>query len=202
MGLPEEKYLTLADYLTIERAGDQRYEYHLGEIFAMAGGTVEHGVICGNVYAALRSATQQTGACQAFTSEIKVEIKSAKRYVYPDAGLACPKLIKSATLTGAITNPRLIVEVISASSEGYDRGAKLRYYFSVPSLQEYVLVDQDQPFVTIFRRRGDLMKMDTYDGIDAAVPLESVVAEIALKDIYENVEFPEKEVERDEQVTG
>lgn len=189
MGEVQYDRIDISRYLEIEREGDVRYEFHEGELFAMAGGTLEHGRICGNCFGALRDATKETGTCEAFTSELKVEVKPGGKYVYPDAGLACPKLQESKSLTGAITNPCLIVEVTSDSSGNYDRGAKLKYYFSLPSLQEYLIIDQDRPIITVFRRRGDLMRMDTYTGLEATVPLESIAAELTMRDIYENVEL-------------
>lgn len=190
MGQPKSNRVDIAGYLAIEQEEDMRYEYHDGEIFAMAGGSINHGRICGNCFGTLRDASRKTGSCEPFTSEVKVEIKAADRYVYPDAGLACPKLNESEHLTGAITNPRLIIEVTSESSAVYDLKKKMEYYFSLPSLLEYILVDQDEPDVTVYRRRGDLMKRDSYKSMEDIVPLESIDASIALTDIYENVEFP------------
>lgn len=189
MGEVQYDHVDISRYLEIERAGEVRYEFHEGELFAMAGGTLEHGRICGNCHGALRDATKKTGSCEAFTSELKVEVQPGGKYVYPDAGLACPKLKESTALTGAITNPCLIVEVTSDSSGNYDRGAKLKYYFSLPSLKEYLIIDQDRPIITVFRRRGDLMRMDTYSGVESMVPLESLDAELSMLDIYENVEL-------------
>ena len=193
MGQPKIDRIDISDYRGIEQAEDQRYEYHDGELFRMAGGTVAHTQLCGNSFGVLRDAVRSTGTCIAFTSEMKIEIEPGGRYVYPDAGLACPKLIESKQLTGAINNPRLIVEVTSKDSGNYDRGPKLRYYFSLPSLMEYLLVDQDRPSVTVFRRRGDLMKLDHYGGLDATIELEGLQASISLAELYENVELPEIE---------
>lgn len=189
MGELQYKHVDISRYLDIEQSGDVRYEYHKGELFAMAGGTINHSTVCNNVAGELRNATRKTGSCVSFNSEIKVEVDPGKKYVYPDAGLARPKLNESETLTGAITNPSLIVEVTSDSSGNYDRGAKLKLYFSLPSLQEYLIIDQDRPIVTAFRRRGNLMRLDTYSGLEDAVPLESIEASLQLSDIYENVEL-------------
>jgi Uma2 family endonuclease len=184
----------ISEYLKIERSNDQRFEFHEGEVFAMAGGTLNHSTICNNTAGELRNAVRKGGSCVAFNSEMKIEIYPKGKYIYPDAGVACPELKESNHLVGAITNPRLIVEVTSEASGNYDRGNKLKYYFSIPSLQEYLLIEQDEPSVTVFRRRGDLMKMDSYSGVEAIIPLESIDGNLALKDIYENVKFsPTKE---------
>lgn len=189
MGEVQYDRIDISQYLEIESSGDVRLEFHEGELFAMAGGTINHSTVCNNIAGELRNATRKTGSCVSFNSEIKVEVKPGGKYVYPDAGLACPKLQESKSLTGAITNPCLIVEVTSDSSGNYDRGAKLKYYFSLPSLQEYLIIDQDRPIITVFRRRGDLMRMDTYTGLEATVPLESIAAELTMRDIYEDVEL-------------
>ena len=191
--LQEKERYTLEEYLALERSGEVRYEYHRGQVFAMAGGTLAHSTICHNTAGELREATKRTGKCFSFNSETKIEISPGGRYVYPDAGLACPTAKESDRLSGAIINPTLLVEVVNTSSADYDRGEKMHYYFSLPTLKEYLLIHQDHFEVTIYRRRGDLMRIDRYQGLAAAVPLESIEAEILLADIYRNVQLPEVE---------
>ena len=183
--------ISLEQYIEIEQTTGIRHEYHDGEIFAMAGGTFEHGTICGNAHGILRDISKDSGTCRAFTSELKIDIAKLNKFVYPDAMLTCPKANKSKRIAGAVTNPTLIVEVLSKSSEGYDRGAKFRYYFTLPSLKEYILVDINQPIVTVFRRRGDLTRVYVYEGLDEVIPLESIEGQISMLDLYENVEFPD-----------
>ncbi|OAV44240.1 Uma2 family endonuclease [Lewinella sp. 4G2] len=192
MGQPKLAKVPFEDYLTIERRDDMRYAYIDGEIFSMAGGTIQHTRICSNAHGVLRDVTRKTGTCEPFTSEMKIEVKARGKYFYPDAGLACPEYVESKHLTGAIVNPKLIVEVTSKESAGYDNSEKFRAYWSIPSVHEYILIEQEQPRVTIYRRRNDLMKMDHYEGLDAVVPLESVEGELRLADIYEKVRFEEE----------
>ena len=192
MGQPKPAKIPFEDYLAIERRDDVRYAYIDGEIYSMAGGTVKHSTICFNTSGVLRDISRKAGTCQGFNSEMKIEVKPRGKYFYPDAGLACPKFIESTHLTGAIVNPKLIVEVTSKESAGYDMGAKFRSYWSIPTVHEYVLVEQDQPVVTIYRRRNDLMKVDFYEGVNAVAPLESVAGELRLSEIYENVTFEEQ----------
>jgi Uma2 family endonuclease len=144
VGQAKHDYVAISDYLAIEREDQVRYEFHDGELFAMAGGTLAHPTICNNVAGELRDITRKAGSCVTFNSEIKIEVKPNGKYVYPNAGLACPKFKASKNITGAITNPRLIVEVTSKDSGNYDRGDKLKYYFGLPSVMEYIIVDQDQ----------------------------------------------------------
>jgi len=187
MGQAKHDSVLITDYLSIEQEDRLRYEFHNGRLFEMAGGTIAHSTICNNVASELRALTRKTGSCISFNSEMKIEVVKNSKYVYPDAGLACPKLNESESIIGAITNPRLIVEVTSKESGNYDRGDKLKLYFSTPSIMEYLIVSQDQPEVTVWRRRGDLFKLDSYTGLDAVIPLESLAGELVLRDIYENV---------------
>ena len=189
--IPAQHDLSLDDYLALERSGEERYEYHHGRVFAMAGGTHAHSALCNSIATQLTLAAERAGTCYPFNSETKIEIEAAGRYVYPDAGLACPKMNPSEHLVGALTNPSVIVEVVSDGTGNYDRGTKLRLYFSLPSLREYILISQDRAEITIFRRRGDLMRMDVYEGLEAAFPLETIEARITLSDIYRHVDLPD-----------
>lgn len=187
--------ITLTDYLAIEREDHQRYEYHNGRLFAMAGGTINHTILCGNAHGLLRDAVQKKGTCMAFTSEMKVEVNAFRRYVYPDAGVACPKFRESDKLTGAIVNPRVIVEVMSKDSEAYDRGDKWRYYFNIDTVREYLLIEQEQYRVTLFRRQGKntLFHIGIVEGLEDSVELESIGAVLPMAEIYRNVELDEVE---------
>ena len=196
MGIEKIDYVSLQDYLRTERSTDTKYEYHDGQLFAMAGGTIAHSLICGNSHTALDNAAEDRGTCVAFNSEMKVEIRPNGKYVYPDAGLACPTLDESKHLTGAITNPCVIVEVTSSDSGDYDRGQKMFNYFALPSVQEYLLIDQEEPFVTVYRRRGDLMRIDYYRGLETTIPIEALNRSITMKRLYRNVKFPPKKDEK------
>ena len=195
MGIEKIDYVGLQDYLQTERSTDTKYEYHEGRLYAMAGGTLAHSTICNNVAGELRNAATAAGKCVGFNSEMKIELRPKGKYVYPDAGLACPKLNESEHLTGAITNPCVIVEVTSSDSGDYDRGQKMLNYFAMLSVQEYILVDQEEPFVTVYRRRGDLMRIDHYRGLDAMIPIEALNRSITMQQLYRDVTFPPKEDE-------
>lgn len=192
MAHPLSNFITLTDYLAIEEEDHQRYEYHDGRLFAMAGGTLNHTMLCGNVFGMLRDATEKKGICLPFTSEMKIEVNARRRYVYPDAGVACPKFKESDSVTGAIVNPQVIVEVLSEGSANYDRGEKWEYYFGIPTVREYLLIEQDRPHVTLFRRQkeGQLFHIQMVSGLDATIELASINTIIALDELYRNVEFP------------
>ncbi len=132
------------------------------------------------------------GTCVAFNSEIKIEAKSKSRYVYPDAGVACPRLKESSNITGAITNPRVVVEVTSQQSEGYDRGAKLKYYTAIPTLREYVIIAQDEAWITVHRRdeAGQFLRLEaSLESLADSLRLTSIGVSIPLSEIYLDVDL-------------
>lgn len=184
MGQPQKDRIDISDYVTIEQEDHLRYEYHDGQLFAMAGGSIPHSTICNNIATALHIAARKKGTCQPFNSEMKLEVRPKRKYVYADAGIAGPKLNPSENITGAITNPTVVVEVISDTSAKYDFESKRKWYFSLPSVKEYVLISQDEVAITVFRRRGELFKVDSYDSLEGELHLESLEAGIPLAEIY------------------
>ncbi|MEM9996359.1 MAG: Uma2 family endonuclease [Bacteroidota bacterium] len=145
---------TAADYFAWEVEQVERHEYYHGEVFAMSGGTARHARIGANVIAALINALAGTG-CGVYSSDLRVEVEAGAHYVYPDATVVCgPPQFATDTET-TITNPILVVEVLSASTEAYDRGGKFRAYRSIESLRAYVLVEQASAAVEAFQRGDD-----------------------------------------------
>ncbi|RMG61068.1 MAG: Uma2 family endonuclease, partial [Bacteroidetes bacterium] len=135
--------LSYADYLDLQRTSETKYEYHDGFVVAMAGGSPEHGLIGMNMGSEVRSAIKSgQKPCRVFSSDVRIRVDVANRAFYPDLSVVCGDLIRSETDAQALTNPILIVEVLSESTEGYDRGEKFSYYRQLPSLQEYVLISQ------------------------------------------------------------
>jgi len=195
MGQPKIDKVDISDYLAIEREDKVRYEFHHGHLIRMAGGSIPHTELCNNTAYALTRATREQGGCKAFNSEMKVEISPGGRYVYPDAGVSCPDHIESKTIKGAITNPRLIVEVTSPETADYDRGKKFRLYFSIPSVREYMLVSQNEPLVMMYRKHGDgdLFGFDSAFGLDEEIELKSLGFKIKLSEIYFGLELPSSE---------
>ena len=150
--LPQSHHdYSFADYLTIERDSEIKHEFDAGEILAMSGGTARHSALAVNVVVAL-SSTRPSG-CTVFQSDMRVRIAATGRATYPDASMVCGPIEydpEDAART-TITNPALIVEVLSVTTEKGDRGNKWMHYQRIPSLQEYVLVSQE-PRMEIFRR--------------------------------------------------
>jgi len=146
--------MTEDEYLAFERASDERHEYADGEIFAMAGGSEAHSAVAagmirvlGNVFHGRR--------CRVYTSDMRIHIPIARRYVYSDASVVCGLREFQGDKRDILLNPRAIVEVLSPATEEYDRGDKFTQYKTIPSLAHYVLASQDKPFVEVFTRQLD-----------------------------------------------
>lgn len=191
----EKRLYSLEEWLALEESDDIRYEFHFGEVFAMAGGTLNHARIGKNAAYLLEDFFRESGKnCEAFQADLKVEIQKSNRYVYPDTLAVCGDVEESEKITGAITNPVLVIEVVSDSSESYDRGQKYRYYRRLPSVKEYLLLEQKRAGATLYRRNGDgdLFTRIEYEGPEAIIDLQCVELEVPLMSFYRNVELPPK----------
>ncbi|WP_437335163.1 Uma2 family endonuclease [Sorangium sp. So ce394] len=155
MNAPARKLsFTYAEYLEQERASPTKHEYLGGEIFDMAGGTPEHARLGANVTAELRAALRQR-TCAVFSSDLRVRVLATGLATYPDVSVVCGKLAHDPEDEHAVVNPLVLVEVLSDSTEAYDRGEKFAHYRRIPSLKEYVLVSQAHPRIEVFRRNED-----------------------------------------------
>lgn len=184
--------LTVTDYLKIETDANTRYEYHDGMIVAMAGGTINHSRICGHAYWALRQGLMgDNSGCEVFNSEIKLYIEKGNRYLYPDAMVVCGPLETADELPDAITNPVVIVEVLSPGTANYDRGDKLHFYRQIPSLKMYILVEQEKQQIDVYTRKGDLWQITRVDEAAAYLDVAVLNVKIPLAELYRDVVFPE-----------
>ncbi|MFK8103436.1 MAG: Uma2 family endonuclease [Saprospiraceae bacterium] len=184
--------LTVKEYITQEQESNTKYEYHDGEIFALAGGSLNHGLLCGNIYAELRGKLKsKKSSCKPYTSEIKLNIKDRKSYVYPDSMVICGALETSELDENSVTNPTLIVEVLSKSTANYDRGDKFFLYKQIPSLQEYILIEQDRPQVDVFYKKPgtDLWSISRFEGLENKIKLQSIKIEISMAELYFDIKF-------------
>jgi Uma2 family endonuclease len=188
----EKRRNTVDEYLRIERDSRDKHEFHDGEILAMSGGTPPHSLITSNVVAEL-SQRLKGKRCRVYESNLRVCIPSESRYVYADASVICgaieydPADPKRET----VINPRVIVEVLSPSTETYDRTSKFDSYRKLESLQEYVLVWQLAPRVEVFTRQPDGgWLFHPFEGIEATANVESIQVLLPLAEIYAGVEFP------------
>lgn len=178
-------------YLQLEKESGAKHEFHDGFIVAMAGGTGNHSQLGSNVNRFLGNALDKAGKnCNVFNSDLKVRIEATNRVYYPDATIVCEPPVYSSTDKNALTNPSLIIEVLSESTEAFDRGEKFFHYRQLPSLQEYVLVSQTEARVeTFFRANDNLWEMTTTDGLDAELSLRSLGITVTMQDLYRMVEW-------------
>jgi len=143
--------MTYAEYLAFEAQSDARHEYLNGEVFAMAGGTITHGALTAAVITALSSALRDR-RCRVLSSDVRVRVKATGLATYPDVSVVCQQIETDDDDRHGVLNPSVIVEVLSDSTEAYDRGAKAAHYRRIPSLREYVLVSQREPLIEVHRR--------------------------------------------------
>lgn len=186
--LPRHRY-TLQEYFALERVGEARYEFWDGDIVCMSGGSSQHAEISGNAYFALRQKLAG-GSCKAFNAELAIKTPKLPPYRYPDASVVCgqPKLEKIEGFD-TLTNPMLIIEVLSSTTESKDRNEKRIAYQALPSLQEYLLLAQDQPHVTQYTRQGNFWTRKDYAEIDAIIVLEAINCELTMREIYVGIVF-------------
>ena len=182
----EKECYTEDEYFEFERTSFGRWEYVQGEIRAMSGGTADHSTISSNILGTLRAALLPKG-CRVFGSDMKVHT-GADVNTLPDVSVVCGSLGFHRGRKDIITNPLLIVEVLSDSTEAYDRGSKFRYYQTIPTLTDYLLAAQDEARVELYTRHGDHWHYRERAGLSSTVFLPSIETTLALSDIYALIE--------------
>ena len=191
MSLAPKHHLSFDDWLEGERASmEGRSEYVGGEVFAMTGASVAHNAIVGNIFGQLW--TQMKGRpCQVYANDLKVRIRSANAGKYPDLIALCGEHQFQDDRRDVLLNPSLICEVLSDSTEAYDRGDKFAIYRQIPSLREYLLVSQHRVQVELYSRGGDgRWTLTDFSALPDSVPLASVGCTLSLAEVYDKVEFP------------
>ncbi|MGB5637247.1 MAG: Uma2 family endonuclease [Waterburya sp.] len=183
----QNSYLTPEEYLQMEAASNIKHEYIAGEIYAMAGATDTHVTIAGNIFALLLTHLRGSG-CRVYISDMKVRIDPKNRFYYPDVMVSCePKDRDNSTYKQF---PCLIIEVLSDSTEAFDRGDKFADYQSLPSLGEYVLINPKKVRIECFRRTDEgLWLLQFYELKDSLLELTSVEFTAKIDEVYEQVNF-------------
>jgi Uma2 family endonuclease len=179
--------ITSAEYLARERQSETKSEYFDGEIFAMAGASPEHVLIVTNVAGELRAQLRPRD-CRVYSTDLRVKVSATGLYTYPDVIVVCGEPRFDDEQRDTLTNPMVIVEVLSPSTQDYDRGAKFEQYRTIPSFTEYVLIAQDKFHVEHCMRQPDgrWMLAET-NRVEDRIQLESIGAALALQDVYEKV---------------
>ena len=181
-------YLTPEEYIVAERKATRKSEYLSGEIVAMSGASNEHNLITVNTATALYNQVADRG-CRVYTSDMRVGISAGVSYFYPDIAVTCDKPRFEDDVFDTLINPQVIIEVLSDSTAGYDRGEKFRRYRQLESLQEYILIAQDQVHVDHYLRQGQQWVLSEFITLEDVLSLVSIGAELPLRQIYRFVEL-------------
>ena len=181
-------YVSPEEYLERERAAETRHEYIEGQIVAMAGGTAKHSLIAANVGGALRELLRNT-SCRVFNSDLRVSVRRGILTTYPDVTVVCGPLEFVDNREDTISNPTLIVEVLSPSTKEFDRGEKSRLYRMLPSLQEYLLIEQSTVEIEHYRRLPNgHWDIEPVSDPSAVIRLEALACNLPVSEIYLGVD--------------
>ncbi len=195
MQITEQRYYSIEEYLALEEAADYKSEYIDGEIFPMAGGSTNHNQIALNFSTELNFAFKKLDY-RVFMSDVRLWIPKKRIYTYPDVMLVVGKPEYYNNRTDTITNPRVIIEVLSPSTKGYDCSKKFEAYRTIPTVEEYLLLDQTRRYIEHFSKTDNKRwSFAEYNESDEAIALASVSFEIAVADIYNKVNFEEVDQE-------
>jgi len=183
-------FLTPEEYLETERVAERKSEYYEGEMFAMAGAKEAHNLLVTNLVAELRQHFRLR-PCRVYPSDMRVRVKPTGPYMYPDVVAVCgePKFLDDQKDT--LLDPGLLVEVLSPSTEAYDRGRKFEQYKAIESLRDYLLVASDRVHADLYTRQPDgRWILTSADKMEDSLALESVGVSLAMVDLYEKVDLP------------
>ncbi|MFV9505123.1 MAG: Uma2 family endonuclease, partial [Oscillochloridaceae bacterium umkhey_bin13] len=181
-------FITEVSYLELERQSTLKHEYYAGQVYAMAGASEQHNLIALNIAASLHGQVRGR-TCRAYPSDMRVKIAKTGLYTYPDFTIVCGQVQFVDTVKrDTIINPTVIIEILSPSTERYDRGMKFQHYRTLDSLQEYLLVAQDKYHIERFaRHEPHEWVFSEALGLDAIMPIRSIQGALTLRDVYEQV---------------
>lgn len=174
------------EYLALERASPYKSEFVDGEIYAMTGASRAHNLIGVNIARDL-SAQLKGRPCETYVNDMRVKAAKARSYHYPDVVVVCGQPELEDGESDTLLNPTVLIEVLSPSTEAYDRGKKFANYRKISSLREYLLVSQDIARIELFRRQGELWILTETEGLDSSIALEAVGCTLSLREVYERV---------------
>ena len=182
-------YIMPHEYLQRERQADTKSEYHDGIIVAMAGASWEHNLIVGNLQRSFGNQMEQS-SCVPVANDMRLRVEECNRYFYPDVIVVCGRPVFADETLDTLTNPTLIVEVLSESTERMDRRLKWDCYQTLPSLRTYVLIAQDEPRIETFTRQEDgTWNYSAANKLEAIVSLPAIGCTLRLSDVYARIEF-------------
>jgi len=189
MSTAPSRLVTEHEYLARERGAEDRSEFYRGEVFAMAGGSREHNLIAANVSRSLGNQLAEQ-PCEVYQSDMKVRISATGLYTYPDVVVACGDLQWADDQKDVLLNPTFMAEVLSESTAAYDCGPKAAHYRLLSSLSEFLLIDQNVPFVEHYvRADAETWRVTAYQGRTSIIELSAIGCRLALSEVYAKVNF-------------
>jgi Uma2 family endonuclease len=195
--LEAEKIYTPEQYLEFEREAEERHEYLDGQIYLMSGGSPKHSSICVNILIELGLQLRRK-PCQIFEANMKVGMATSNQFSYPDASVVCGEPKFHDKHQDVLTNPSVIIEVLSPSTERFDRGKKFARYQRIDSFTDYVLIAQDEPRVEHFARQANgTWILTVATGLKGKIKLASITSTLKLSEVYDRIQFePEEPVRK------
>ncbi len=184
-----QTHLTPEEYLALERKADTKHEYLRGEIIAMSGASFAHNIITANITTALNNQLSESD-CIVVASDMRVRTHPEASYFYPDVLVVCDQPRFEDSTFDILLNPSVLVEVLSPSTETYDRGEKFKHYQQLTSLQEYLLVSQEEVCIELYRQQETRWKLIEFRSLEDVLSLASIDCALTLSDIYNRIEFP------------
>ena len=189
MALPHNQTWTVGEYLTFERASEIKHEFIDGGVYAMSGASRNHNLVVSSTIVALYVQLRGKG-CQVYPSDMKVRTPATGSYTYPDVIVVCGEAQFDDDQSDVLVNPTVVIEVLSPKTEAYDRGVKFQRYREIASLQEYILIAQDRPYIERFVRQADgVWQLNEARGLEGALELTSIDCTLALAEVYQQVGF-------------
>lgn len=184
-----KRLLSPEEYLAIERDVPGKHEYYRGVMFAMGGASREHNLITGNIAAALHAQLSKR-PCESYQNDMRVKVSPTGLYTYPDVVVTCEQPRFEDKVLDTLLNPQAIIEVLSDTTEKYDRGKKFEHYRQLESLREYMLVAYDRPHLELFTHGDDgVWRLSEVSGLEARIEMPAIGCRLALADVYAKVEF-------------
>ena len=190
VAVPKERF-TLEEYIEFDKNSEERWEYFDGVVVSMSGGTLAHNQISVNLLSGMRTDALAKG-CQVLPADMRIKVPKALPYRYADIVVVCgPPMIEKVQGLDVLVNPSLIIEILSESTEAYNRGQKFVSYQSIDSFREYLLVAQDRPYITHYVRQTDGSWVRTdIEGLDNEIELVTIACKMQLREIYALVDLP------------
>jgi Uma2 family endonuclease len=193
MSIAPDRYISLDDYFLLEETGEIKHEYYQGAAYAMTSGSIAHNIIVANTISQIH-AQLHAKSCTVFAINLRLKVEATGLYTYPDLTVICGPVRSADGRNDTITNPSVLIEVLSPSTEGYDRGRKFQHYRTIGTLRDYLLIAQDGMHIEQYSRQEEYQwLLQEYSPIDNIVHLASIDCSLALTAIYEEVRFTEGE---------